>query len=161
MYLCALSLQIDYKMSGIYNCSLINFTFCCEQCRTMTIIHFADISNYLFFKHYQLCMHFPDTADKKKEDVKEAGELKAENVNKGNGTDGAKPESVKDPGELKGDTVKNAGIYNYSLINFTFCCLQCRRMRIILFQIFQIIYFANINNYICIFQTQQTRRRRM
>ena len=56
-------------------------------------------------------MHFPDTADKKKEDVKEAGELKAENVNKGNGTDGAKPKSVKDPGELKGDTVKNAGIY--------------------------------------------------
>ena len=53
-------------------------------------------------------MHFPDTADKKKEDVKEAGELKPENVNKGNGTDGAKPESVKDPGELKGDTVKNA-----------------------------------------------------
>ena len=104
-------------------------------------------------------MHFPDTADKKKEDVKEAGELKAENVNKGNGTDGAKPESVKDPGELKGDTVKNAGIYNYSLINFTFCCLQCRRMRISLFQIFQIIYFANINNYVCIFQTQQTRRR--
>ena len=37
-------------------------------------------------------MHFPDTADKKKEDVK------PENVNKGNGTDGAKPESVKDPG---------------------------------------------------------------
>ena len=65
-------------------------------------------------------MHFPDTADKKKEDVKEGGELKAENVNKGNGTDGAKPESVKDPGELKGHAVKNAGIYNYSLINFTF-----------------------------------------
>ena len=106
-------------------------------------------------------MYFPDTADKKKEDVKEARELKAENVNKGNGTDGAKPESVKDPGELKGDTVKNAGIYNYSLINFTFCCLQCRRMRISLFQIFQIIYFTNINNYVCIFQTQQTRRRRM
>ena len=81
-------------------------------------------------------MHFPDTADKKKEDVKEAGELKAENVNKGNGTDGGKPESVKDPGELKGDTVKNAGIYNYSFINFTFCCLQCRRMRISIFQIF-------------------------
>ena len=40
-------------------------------------------------------MHFPDTADKKKEDVKEAGELKAENVNKGNGTDGAKPESER------------------------------------------------------------------
>ena len=56
-------------------------------------------------------MHFPDTADKKKEDVKEAGELKAENVNKGNGTDGAKPKSVKDPGELKGDTMKNAGWY--------------------------------------------------
>ena len=104
-------------------------------------------------------MHFPDTADKKKEDVKEAGELKAENVNKGNGTDGAKLESVKDPGELNGDIVKNAGIYNYSLINFTFCCLQCRRMRISLFQIFQIIYFANINNYVCIFQTQQTKRR--
>ena len=47
-------------------------------------------------------MHFLDTADKKKDDVKEAGELKAENVNKGNGTDGAKPESVKDSGELKG-----------------------------------------------------------
>ena len=77
-------------------------------------------------------MHFPDTADKKNEDVKEAGELKAENVNKGN---------VKDPGELKGDAVKNAGIYNYSLINFTFCCLQCRRMRISLFQIFQITVF--------------------
>ena len=48
-------------------------------------------------------MDFLDTADKKKDDVKEAGELKAENVNKGNGTDGAKPESVKDSGELKGD----------------------------------------------------------
>ena len=81
-------------------------------------------------------MNFSDKADKKKEDVKEAGELKAENVNKGNGTDGAKPESVKDPGELKKDTVKNAGIYNYSLINFTFCCSQCKRMRISLFQIF-------------------------
>ena len=73
--------------------------------------------------------------------MKEGGELKAENVNKGNGTDGAKPESVKDPGELKGHAVKNAGIYNYSLINFTFCCLQCRRMRISLFQIFQITVF--------------------
>ena len=61
-------------------------------------------------------MHFPDTADKKKDDVKEAG-------------------------EVKGDAVKNAGIYNYSLINFTFCCLQCRRMRISLFQIFQITVF--------------------
>ena len=39
------------KMSGIYNCSLINFIFCCEQCRTMSIIHFSDISNYLFCKH--------------------------------------------------------------------------------------------------------------
>ena len=84
-------------------------------------------------------MHFPDTADKKKEDVKEAGEVKPENVNKGNGTDGAKLKSVKDPGELNGDIVKNAGIYNYSLINFTFCCLQCRRMRISL---------SNISNYL-------------
>ena len=40
-------------------------------------------------------MHFPDTADKKKDDVKEAGELKPENVNKGNGTDGAKPENIE------------------------------------------------------------------
>ena len=48
-------------------------------------------------------MNFPDTVDKKKEDVKEAGEVKSGTVNK-----------------------DNRGIYNYSLINFTFCCLQCR-----------------------------------
>ena len=54
-------------------------------------------------------MNFPDTADKKKkEDVKEAGELKPETVCKDNGTDETKPESVKDPGEQKGDTVNNA-----------------------------------------------------
>ena len=63
-------------------------------------------------------MNFPDTADKKKEDVKEGGEVKSGTVNK-----------------------DNRGIYNYSLINFTFCCLQCRRMRISLFQIFQITVF--------------------
>ena len=60
-------------------------------------------------------MNFPDTADKKKEDVKEAGEVKSGTVNKDNG-----------------------GIYNYSLINFTFSCLQCRKMKIIL--------FSNISN---------------
>ena len=53
-------------------------------------------------------MHFPDIADKKKDDVKEGGELKPENVNKGNGTDGAKPESVKDSGELKGQNTEGA-----------------------------------------------------
>ena len=62
-------------------------------------------------------MNFPDTADKKKEDVKEAGEVKSGTVNKDNG-----------------------GIYNYLLINFTFCCEQCRTMTI--------IHFADISNYV-------------
>ena len=29
-----------------------NFTFCCEQYRTMTIIHFADISNFANINNY-------------------------------------------------------------------------------------------------------------
>ena len=55
-------------------------------------------------------MHFPDTADKKKEDVKEAGELKPENVNKGKGTDGAKPENTEGADKTGGN---NRYIFQY------------------------------------------------
>ena len=44
-------------------------------------------------------MNFPDTADKKEEQMKESEELKAETVNNGDGTDGRKEKT----GNMKSD----------------------------------------------------------
>ena len=50
-------------------------------------------------------MNFSDTADKKQEEVKEPGELKAETVNNANGTDRMKEKT----GNVKSDNKQNTG----------------------------------------------------
>ena len=46
------------------------------------------------------------------------------------------------------------------LLTSLFAVNNVEQCQLFIFQIFQIIYFANINNYVSIFQTQQTRSRR-
>ena len=50
-------------------------------------------------------MNFPDTADKKQEEVKEPKELKTETVNNADGTDGTKEKT----GNVKSDNKQNTG----------------------------------------------------
>ena len=50
-------------------------------------------------------MNFSDKADKKQENVKEPGELKAETVNNADGTDGTKEKT----GNMKSDNKQNTG----------------------------------------------------
>ena len=75
-------------------------------------------------------MNFPDTVDKKQEEVKESEELKAETMNNADGTDKTKEKT----GNVKSDNKQNTDG------KFTFCCEQCRTMTI--------IHFADNSNYL-------------